>query len=92
MNLTHPNQYDFLPRFYRLAIINILSNIVVPLAGLLSVAFLGHLTEIRHLDLTFFSGDHRANRMRTREWLLSGPGGTAPAPGSAWNTTRRQKL
>ena len=49
MNLTHPNQYDFLPRFYRLAIINILSNIVVPLAGLLSVAFLGHLTEIRHL-------------------------------------------
>ncbi len=49
MNLTHPFQYDFLPRFYRLAIINILSNIVVPLAGLLSVAFLGHLTEIRHL-------------------------------------------
>ncbi len=49
MNLTHPNQYDFLPRFYRLAVINILSNIVVPLAGLLSVAFLGHLTEIRHL-------------------------------------------
>ena len=36
-------------RFFRLAIINILSNLLVPLAGLISIAFLGHLMEIRHL-------------------------------------------
>ncbi len=41
---------DNLPgRFFRLAIINILSNLLVPLAGLISIAFLGHLMEIRHL-------------------------------------------
>jgi len=49
MNLTSPSQYDFLPPFYRLAIVNVLSNIIVPLAGLISVAFLGHLTEIYSL-------------------------------------------
>lgn len=43
------NQDNFLPRFYRLAIVNILSNIMVPLAGLISVAFLGHLADISHL-------------------------------------------
>ena len=42
-------RYDFLPRFFRLAIVNVLSNLMVPLAGLISVAFLGHLVEIRHL-------------------------------------------
>ena len=36
-------------RFLRLAIVNILSNLMVPLAGLVDTAFLGHLTEIRHL-------------------------------------------
>ena len=36
-------------RFGRLAGINILSNLMVPLASLLDVAFLGHLAEIRHL-------------------------------------------
>jgi len=46
MNLTRTEQYDFLPRFYRLAIANILSNLMIPLAGLISVAFLGHLQEI----------------------------------------------
>lgn len=35
--------------FFRLALINILSNLMIPLSGLLSVAFLGHLGEIRHL-------------------------------------------
>jgi MATE family multidrug resistance protein len=35
--------------FFRLASVNILSNLMVPLSGLLSVAFLGHLTEIHHL-------------------------------------------
>ncbi|MBW4488277.1 MAG: MATE family efflux transporter [Trichocoleus desertorum ATA4-8-CV12] len=39
----------FLRRFYRLAIVNIFSNLMVPLAGLVDVAFLGHLSEIRHL-------------------------------------------
>ncbi|MBD2679119.1 MATE family efflux transporter [Nostoc paludosum FACHB-159] len=36
-------------RFYRLAAVNVLSNLTEPLAGLVCVAFLGHLTEIRHL-------------------------------------------
>lgn len=35
--------------FYRLAFINILSNLLVPLSGFLSVAFLGHLGEIHYL-------------------------------------------
>ncbi len=39
----------FFNRFLRLALINILSNLMVPLAGLLSVAFLGHLQAIHHL-------------------------------------------
>lgn len=38
-----------LHRFFQLAIVNILSNLMVPLAGLIDVAFLGHLTDIRHL-------------------------------------------
>lgn len=40
---------NFRPRFLRLAIINIFSNLMVPLAGLVDTAFLGHLIEIRHL-------------------------------------------
>ncbi|HEY9848989.1 MAG TPA: guanitoxin biosynthesis MATE family efflux transporter GntT [Leptolyngbyaceae cyanobacterium] len=42
-------QYDFVPRFFQLAAANVLSNIMVPLANLISVIFLGHLSEIRHL-------------------------------------------
>ena len=42
-------QYSFLRRFFGLAIVNTLSNLMVPLAGLVDVAFLGHLAEIRHL-------------------------------------------
>lgn len=42
-------QYDFVPRFFRLAIANVLSTIMTPLAGLISVIFLGHLEEIHHL-------------------------------------------
>ena len=49
MNLTLPSQYDFVPRYLRLSIANIFSNIMVPLAGLISVSFLGHLEEIHHL-------------------------------------------
>ncbi|MEH2214571.1 guanitoxin biosynthesis MATE family efflux transporter GntT [Nostoc sp.] len=48
MNLTFPSQYDFVPRYFRLAIANVLSNIMVPLANLISIIFLGHLSEIKH--------------------------------------------
>lgn len=40
---------DLCNRFFRLAAVNILSNLMVPLAGLVDIAFLGHLPEIRHL-------------------------------------------
>ena len=40
---------DLHRRFCQLAIVNILSNLMVPLAGLVDVAFLGHLAEIQHL-------------------------------------------
>lgn len=49
MSLTLPTQYDFVPRYFRLALANVLSNIMVPLANLVSVIFLGHLDEIHHL-------------------------------------------
>lgn len=42
-------KYNFLPRFYRLSFVSVLSNMMVPLAGLVDTAFLGHLTDIRHL-------------------------------------------
>jgi multidrug resistance protein, MATE family len=40
---------DILHRFFQLALINILANLLVPIAGLIDIAFLGHLSEIRHL-------------------------------------------
>ena len=43
------NLPSFSRRFLRLASINILSNLMVPIAGLLSVTFLGHLKDIHHL-------------------------------------------
>ena len=49
MSFTLPNQYNFLPRFYRLSFVSVLSNMMVPLAGLVDTAFLGHLADIRHL-------------------------------------------
>ncbi|ASC73907.1 DNA damage-inducible protein F [Halomicronema hongdechloris C2206] len=39
----------FTAHFLRLAAANILSNLMVPLAGLIDTAFLGHLNDIRHL-------------------------------------------
>ncbi len=36
-------------RFWRLSVFNIASNLMVPLAGLVDMALLGHLAEIRHL-------------------------------------------
>ncbi|MEM9090125.1 MAG: guanitoxin biosynthesis MATE family efflux transporter GntT [Cyanobacteria bacterium P01_F01_bin.53] len=43
------NSRDFYPRFFRLGLVNILSNLMVPLAGLVDVAFLGHLDELKYL-------------------------------------------
>lgn len=40
---------DWLNDFGRLAIANIVSNLMVPLAGLIDTAFLGHLADLRHL-------------------------------------------
>ncbi|AFZ28264.1 putative efflux protein, MATE family (plasmid) [Cylindrospermum stagnale PCC 7417] len=49
MNITHPEKYSFLRSFYQLTLVNILSSIIVPLAGFIGIVFLGHLTEIHHL-------------------------------------------
>jgi MATE family multidrug resistance protein len=46
---TFSSQYSFLPRFFRLSLASVLSNMMVPLAGLVDTAFLGHLPDIRHL-------------------------------------------
>jgi multidrug resistance protein, MATE family len=40
---------NILRLFFRLTFVNVLSNLMVPLAGLIDTAFLGHLHEIRHL-------------------------------------------
>ena len=57
MNLTFPSQYDFIPRYFRLAFTNVLSNIMVPLANLVSIMFLGHLSEIHHLAGVALAGN-----------------------------------
>ncbi len=44
-----PLYKSFLPRFSKLASVSILSNMMVPLAGICDTAFLGHLADIRHL-------------------------------------------
>lgn len=44
-----PAQFSLRRRFFRLAIPNILSNITVPLVGLVDTAMLGHLDDIRFL-------------------------------------------
>jgi len=43
------DKYQFLARFCLLSTTNILSCIIIPLAGFTSTVFLGHLTEIRYL-------------------------------------------
>lgn len=48
-SLASMNLLNLAPRFFRLAVVNSLSNLMVPLAGVISVAFLGHLPELRHL-------------------------------------------
>lgn len=50
MSLVFPKKYtSFFPRFYKLATVSLISNIMVPLAGLCDVAFLAHLEDIRYL-------------------------------------------
>lgn len=50
MTFSIPSEYrSFLPRFYRLATVSVLANMMVPLAGLCDTAFLGHLEDIRYL-------------------------------------------
>ena len=49
MNNNHSQQFEHRDRFVSLAVVNILSNLMVPLASLVDVAFLGHLTDISHL-------------------------------------------
>ncbi|MCX5964754.1 MAG: MATE family efflux transporter [Cyanobacteria bacterium] len=57
MNLMLPTQYDFIPRYLRLALANVLSNIMIPLANLVSVIFLGHLEEIHHFAGVILAGN-----------------------------------
>lgn len=57
MNRMLNSQYDFVPRYFRLALANVLSNIMVPLANLVSVIFLGHLEEIHHLAGVALAGN-----------------------------------
>ena len=47
---------SFLLRFYRLAFVGILSNMMVPLAGLVDSAFLGHLENINYLAGVILGG------------------------------------
>lgn len=57
MDETLPNQSNLLLRFIRLAIANVLSIIMVPLANLMSVVFLGHLSEVQHLAGVALAGN-----------------------------------
>ena len=49
MNTRKIPRYDFLNRFLKAALVNIASNITIPLAGAISVAFMGHLSDINYL-------------------------------------------
>lgn len=47
--MSEQNPDLFRRRFLQLSIVNVLSNIMIPLAGIVDVAFLGHLADLRHL-------------------------------------------
>ena len=49
MNNNYSQQFYCQSRFWGLAVVNILSNLMIPLASLVDTAFLGHLREIRYL-------------------------------------------
>lgn len=57
MNITLGEQYNFIPRYFRLAVANVLSNIMIPLANLVSAIFLGHLEEIHHFAGVTLAGN-----------------------------------
>ncbi|MGH8002802.1 MAG: MATE family efflux transporter [Brasilonema sp.] len=79
---TFASQYDLLVRFFRLAIANVLSNIMVPLASTLSVIFLGHLSEIHHLAGVALAGNLLSNLYLVLAFLRTGTTGvTAIAVG-----------
>ena len=42
-------RYEFLFRFLKIAFVNVVSNVTIPLSGAISVAFLGHLSSISYL-------------------------------------------
>ncbi len=57
LSLSLSSRYSsFLPRFSKLATVNILSNMMIPLAGICDTAFLGHLADIRHLAGVILGG------------------------------------
>ena len=48
--MTSPTEkYAFVPKFLQLSGMNIIANLMVPVAGLIDLAFLGHLADLRHL-------------------------------------------
>ncbi|MEB3148513.1 MAG: guanitoxin biosynthesis MATE family efflux transporter GntT [Sphaerospermopsis sp.] len=57
MNTISKSQYSFILRYLRLAVANVLSSIMIPLANALSVIFLGHLEEIRHFAGVTLAGN-----------------------------------
>lgn len=57
MNPTLTNKYDFIPRYFQLALANVLSNIMIPVANLVSVIFLGHLEEINNFTGVILAGN-----------------------------------
>ncbi|MFB2977566.1 guanitoxin biosynthesis MATE family efflux transporter GntT [Microseira sp. BLCC-F43] len=54
---TLSSQNHLVPRFFQMALANVLSNIMVPLANTLNVAFLGHLSELDHLAGVALAGN-----------------------------------
>lgn len=79
---TLDRHYDLLLRFFGLAIANVLSNIMVPLASTLSVIFLGHLSEIHHLAGVALAGNLINNLYLVLAFLRAGTTGvTAIAVG-----------
>ncbi len=83
MNFTLPSQYEFLPRFYRLVLTNILSSILVPLSGLIDLAFLGHLPDLSYLAGVALAGVVFSYLYRVLKFLRSSTNGvTAQAVGA----------
>lgn len=73
---------NLLPRFLRLAFANSFSNLMVPLAGLVDAAFLGHLAEIDYLAGVALSSVLLDFIYRTVKFLRQGTTGlTARAEG-----------